>query len=58
MKMTMTRTIHPVGQGAFYTECFEDDVRAYNIVYDCGSETSFSVRNSLIEKEIKQTFEK
>lgn len=58
MEMTMTRTIHPVGQGAFYTECFEDDVRNYNIVYDCGSDTSSSGRNSLIEKEIKQTFKK
>ena len=58
MKMTMTRTIHPVGQGAFYTECLEDDGRNYNIVYDCGSDTASSARNSLIEKEIKQTFEK
>lgn len=33
--MCMIRTIHPVGQGAFYTETFEDDV----IVYDCGSKS-------------------
>ncbi len=33
--MRMIRTIHPVGQGAFYTETFEDDV----IVYDCGSKS-------------------
>lgn len=57
--MEMTRTIHPVGQGAFYTECFEDNGKKYNIVYDCGSDTTTSsARNSLIDKEIKQIFEK
>lgn len=35
--MDITRIIHPIGQGAFYTEsiCIYDKV--YNIVYDCGS---------------------
>lgn len=37
----MTRTFHPVGQGAFYSEHFRsengDDFR---IVYDCGTKTS------------------
>ena len=37
----MTRTFHPVGQGAFYSEQFRsengDDFR---IVYDCGTKTS------------------
>lgn len=33
--MRMIRTIHPVGQGAFYTETFGNDV----IVYDCGSKS-------------------
>ena len=39
--MEMTRTFHPVGQGAFYSEHFRsengDDFR---IVYDCGTKTS------------------
>lgn len=38
--MEMTRTFHPVGQGAFYSEQFRsengDDFR---IVYDCGTKT-------------------
>lgn len=54
--MIMTRTIHPIGQGAFYTECFEDGVNTYNVVYDCGSETSFSGKGKLIDCEITQTF--
>lgn len=39
----MTRTFHPVGQGAFYTEKFDfgKDIRGVelkvNVVYDCGS---------------------
>lgn len=56
--MIMTRTIHPVGQGAFYTECFEDNNVIYNVVYDCGSETSCSSGGRLIDKEIMQTFKK
>ncbi len=56
--MEMTRTIHPIGQGAFYTECFEDDVNTYNVVYDCGSETAFLGKGKLIDREITQTFKK
>lgn len=56
--MEMTRTIHPIGQGAFYTECFEDGDNTYNVVYDCGSETTFSGRGKLIDNEITQTFKK
>lgn len=56
--MEMTRTIHPIGQGAFYTECFEDGDNTYNVVYDCGSETTFSGRGKLIDSEITQTFKK
>lgn len=56
--MEMTRIIHPIGQGAFYTECFEDGVNTYNVVYDCGSETAFSGKGKLIEREITQTFKK
>ena len=37
----MTRTFHPVGQGAFYSErfyCGTDNV--FNVVYDCGTQTN------------------
>lgn len=54
--MEMTRTIHPIGQGAFYTERFEDGDKTYNVVYDCGSETAFSGKGKLIDNEITQTF--
>lgn len=30
------RIFHPVGQGAFYSEHFEDNNYSFNIVYDCG----------------------
>lgn len=35
----MIRTFHPVGQGAFYTERFYDDILrkpVFTAVYDCG----------------------
>lgn len=34
-----TRTFHPVGHGAFYTETIVSNQRTYNIVYDCGLDT-------------------
>ncbi|MBR5075298.1 MAG: hypothetical protein IKX26_08780 [Bacteroidales bacterium] len=37
----MTRTIHPVGQGAFYSETFRDsetDRQLLTAVYDCGAD--------------------
>lgn len=46
----MIRTFHPVGQGAFYTEQFNN---GFTIVYDCGSETNIS----FVEKEIRNTFQ-
>lgn len=51
--MMMTRTIHAIGQGAFYTECFEYAGEKINIVFDCGSDTK---RTKLINSEISQTF--
>lgn len=38
LNIKMTRTIHPVGQGAFYSETFsEEDAHAlFTAVYDCG----------------------
>lgn len=37
--MSVTRTFHPVGQGAFYTERFDTWNGKFTIVYDCGSTT-------------------
>lgn len=37
----MTRTFHPVGQGAFYSEQFRsENGDGFRIVYDCGTKTS------------------
>lgn len=42
--MELTRVIHPIGQGGFYTETFTDENNheLFNMVYDCGSETDKS----------------
>lgn len=45
----MTRTFHPIGQGAFYTEVFESGFVA---IYDCGGSNK-----KIIEDEIKATFD-
>ena len=38
--MKMTRTFHPVGQGAFYSEQFRSgNGDGFRIVYDCGTKT-------------------
>ncbi len=55
---TVTRTIHPIGHGAFYTEKIETeeiehDRKKCHIVYDCGSKSK-----KLIEEEIDNTFQK
>lgn len=42
MRTRVVRTIHPVGQGAFYSERFYDipsDELVFTVVYDCGSGT-------------------
>lgn len=49
----MVRSFLPVGQGAFYCECFEGDNRNIHVVYDCGSLTSVKY----VEKEIKNNFQ-
>ena len=51
--MELTRVIHPIGQGGFYTETFMDDnnVELFNMVYDCGSETN---KSRFIEPYLKQ----
>ena len=33
--MEVTRIIHPIGQGAFYTESIKTNDNLYNVVYDC-----------------------
>lgn len=38
--LTITRTIHPVGQGGFYTEKLVNGNSEVNIVYDCGGNKS------------------
>lgn len=45
--MKLTRTFHPVGQGAFYSETMQDDEerQVFNVVYDCGSESGKSGLN-------------
>ena len=40
VKMKVTRTLHPIGQGAFYTEKFEYDGQQCNVVFDCGGTSS------------------
>lgn len=54
--MKLIRYIHPIGQGAFYTEQFFDDNnnRIATVVYDCGSSTN----KADIEREIRGAFEK
>lgn len=52
--INFTRTFHPVGQGAFYSEEFElPDHGRFRIVYDCGSKT---LSKSDLEKRIKSDF--
>lgn len=49
----MVRSFLPVGQGAFYCECFEGNKRNIHVVYDCGSSTSVKY----VEKEIKNNLQ-
>lgn len=53
--MEVTRIIHPIGQGAFYTEriCSKDQI--YNVVYDCGSGTNKNAPKRLMQ-EIASVF--
>lgn len=54
--MKLIRYIHPIGQGAFYTEQFFDDnnQKIATVVYDCGS----SSNKTALEREICGTFKK
>ena len=38
--LELTRVLHPIGQGGFYTETFNDSFNdVFKMAYDCGSET-------------------
>lgn len=50
----MVRSFLPIGQGAFYCECFHFNGKTHNIVYDCGSKTNIQI----LKEQIKTTFEK
>lgn len=54
---TLTRIIHPVGQGAFYSERFIDaQGKVHNIVYDCGSLPAQKT-GSALNREIDSAFQ-
>ena len=50
--LKITRTIHPIGQGAFYSETFTSEVYGplLSVVYDCGSSTGKKIVEPMIEK--------
>lgn len=49
----LTRTIHPVGQGAFYTEVFAyGEDKTFTMVYDCGTETATADLKIPLERQI------
>ena len=43
--MELTRIIHPVGQGGFYSETFRNGSDEINIVYDCGGNSKSSIES-------------
>jgi Metallo-beta-lactamase superfamily len=53
--MSLIRTFHPVGQGAFYSERHIFNGTEFTVVYDCGSTT---LKKQKFEKKIKSTFPK
>ena len=63
-KIYYNRTLHPVGQGAFFTEHFRaenSEVPFFNIVYDCGSFTGANRKNlllapTILKNKINKTF--
>ena len=49
--VTLTRTFHPVGQGAFYSEVFKvNEEEGFVVIYDCGTES----KGNYIKKEIAE----
>lgn len=56
------RILHPVGQGAFFTEQLKNESTetvSLNVVYDCGSNTGKRKNKApeLVEKEIRNTYD-
>ena len=49
--MKVKRTIHPIGQGAFYTERLEEDDNVFQVVYDCGGNNKKSIVSYMKEIE-------
>ena len=41
--MEVTRIIHPVGQGGFYSETFKKGYDVFNVIYDCGGNSKTSI---------------
>ena len=54
--MELTRTIHPVGQGGFYTETFRGGKEEVNVVYDCGGGKTGRNGDSLCKKYLEKHF--
>ncbi len=61
--MIVERVFHPVGQGAFYTESFENVYIEetfydyYNIVYDCGSLSNVNLTHRCIDQYFSEDSE-
>lgn len=51
--MTLLRTFHPIGQGAFYTERHNINGTEFTVVFDYGSTT---LKGKKLETKIKSTF--
>lgn len=45
----ITRTFHPIGQGAFYSEKHEYDSKTFTIVYDCGCLPDNKIKDEMIK---------
>lgn len=45
--MELTRIIHPIGQGGFYSEKLVDDGKEINVIYDCGGNSQKSMESYL-----------
>lgn len=48
--MKITRIIHPIGQGGFYTETLSNGTQTKNFVYDCGG---FNHKQSAMKKYLE-----
>ena len=54
-RITLERTFHPVGQGAFFTECFESDRGdTFNVVYDCGTNSPKEILGNAVLQAFAQ----